>query len=442
MAEISPFKGILYNTGKVTEPADVVTPPYDVISPREQERFYNSHPNNMIHLILGKPEKDDTPDNNPHTRAAENFRRWMEEDVLVRDDIPAFYLTSMDFEWDGTQYTRYGLIASVRIEPFEKGVILPHEKTFSRIKTERLNLLKACNTNFDPIFALFPDNSNVLSQLIGEAKSKKPDLDFKDHYGQHHCLWRITSPEIQKSVSAAIALESFFIADGHHRYETTLNYRNWLRDSGTKMDQDHPANFVMMYLSSMKDPGLIVLPAHRLLKEVDDEMMSNALKKGRDFFDFTSIPFNKTDREKRQSEFIFQLNAHKNQNAIGLLHRNQSVFHLLKLKPGAMDSLFSDTIEPALKELDVTVLTRLIFMELLGFDQKRLDNEKLIGYNSRENAAIDAVISGEYDAAFILNATKKDQVRSVALNRLTMPRKSTYFYPKVVSGLVQNTLTP
>lgn len=442
MAEITPFKGLLYNEQKITELADVVTPPYDVISPSEQDRFYECHPNNMVRLILGKSAKDDTSDNNPHTRAAKYLSRWLEENILRRDEVPAFYLTSMDFEWDGVQYTRYGLITLVRIEPFEKGVILPHEKTFSRVKSERFQLMKACNTNFDPVFALFPDNNSALDQFKEESLNKQPDIDFKDNFGQRHRLWKITSPALQNSISNAVAPESLFIADGHHRYETALNYRNWLMENNPQMDRNHPANFVMMYLTSMKDPGLIILPAHRLLKTLDDKLLANALQKSKEFFHCRSFPFDRASREKIEAEFLFQLNKEKDQNAIGVLHKNHSSFHLLSLKSGAMDKLFSDTISPELKGLDVTILTRLIFMELLEFDQQRLDDEMLMGYKSRETDAIEAVVSGEYDAAFILNATKMEQVRSVALSRLTMPRKTTYFYPKVVSGIVQNILSP
>lgn len=442
MAEIAPFKGIFYNPQQISVLADVVTPPYDVISAQEQNLFYERHPNNTIRLILGKPEKNDTYHDNPHTRAAGYFSEWMKTGVLKRDEIPSLYLSSMQFEWDGTQYTRFGLIALVRIEPFEKGIILPHEKTFSRVKTERLNLMKACNTNFDPVFSLFPDEKNLLLKLTQEIQSQSPDIDFIDHFNQRHRLWRLSDPDIHRYAATALASESLFIADGHHRYETALNYRNWMMEKEGGISSDHPANFVMMYLSSMKDPGLVVLPAHRLLKEVDDKMMAAVLEKGRDFFDIVSMPFDPVSREKVEGRFISELRAMKDQNTIGLLHKGNSAFYLLTLKTDAMEKLFSDTIHPTLKELDVTILTHLIFIELLGFDQQRLDNEQLIGYKSRDRDAIDSVIAGEYDAVFLLNATKIEQVRSVAQNRLTMPRKTTYFYPKVVAGIVQNVLTP
>ncbi len=442
MAELAPFKGVMYNTEKIQELADVVTPPYDVISKKEQENFYKTHPNNMVRLILGKPEEKDTPQNTPHTRAAQYFSQWITQGILIRDEEPAFYLKSIQFEWDGVTYTRYGIIALVRIEAFDKGVILPHEKTFSRVKSERLELLKACNTNFDPVFALYPDNEDVFSQLTQKIQDKPSDIAFTDNFQQHHQLWRITDPNTHHLITTSLAPESLVIADGHHRYETALNYRNWLKEKSEEFSPDHPANFVMMYLSSMKDPGLIVLPAHRLVNDIDQTMMDNIFKKGRDFFEFEVFPYDSATREKVQTEFISQLQAHKSQNAVGFLHKRKSAFHLLLLKPDAMDRLFGNEIPSTLKNLDVTVLTRLIFMELLGFDQKRLDNEQLIGYNSKANKAIESVMSGEYDAAFILNSTPIEQVRSVALNRLTMPRKSTYFYPKVVAGIVQNTLTP
>ena len=440
MAEIFPFKGILYNEQHVDNLADVVTPPYDVITPQAQDNFYNSHPNNMIRLILGKTEKNDTNENNPHTRAAKYFKNWLNDGILKKDDKPAIYLKSIAFEWNQTQYIRYGIISVVRIEPFEKGVILPHEKTYSQVKSERLELMKTCKSNFDPIFALFPDKNNLLSQLVQEIKNKKPDINFADHFGMHHCLWRLTNPDLHKLVATALAPESLFIADGHHRYETALNFRNLVKEKNAAITADHPANFVLMYLSSMQDPGLIILPAHRLVKGLSRKTIADALIKSREYFDQTTFPFDTTSQEKIQAEFIRQLDACKFHNAIGILHKDQPLFYLLKLKQGVMDSLFKDSLPLALKHLDVIVLTRLIFMNLLGFDQKQLDDEQFIGYCSQEKEAINKVISKEYDAVFILNPTKIEQVRTVALNHLTMPRKSTYFYPKVISGLVQNSL--
>ncbi len=442
MAEIAPFKGVFYNPEKIDRLADVVTPPYDVISPQEQERYHELHPNNMIHLILGKPDKRDTPDNNPHTRAAQYFSQWTRAEILKRDKRPAYYLKSIEFKCNGTHYNRYGLIALVRIEPFEKGIVLPHEKTFSRVKSERLDLIKACNVNIDPIFALFPDSNDLLSRLTRKVQAQDPVLNFNDHDGKYHRLWRITDPDFHKSIEASLSAERLFIADGHHRYETSLNYRDWMMKEAQNFSSSHPANFVMMYLSSMKDPGLTILPAHRLLREVDDRMITTALQRSHDFFEHTSFPFEERSREKIQAEFIAQLHASNTHNAIGLLHKNQATFHLLTLKTGTMEKIFSNSIPAVLREIDVTVLTRLIFMELLGFDQARLDNEQLIGYDSQDNSAIEKVISGEYDAVFILNPTKIEQVRSVALKGLKMPRKSTYFYPKVIAGVVQNILSP
>jgi uncharacterized protein (DUF1015 family) len=440
MAEIFPFKGILYNERYVDNLADVVTPPYDVITPQEQDNFYHSHPNNMIRLILGKTQKNDTDENNPHTRAAKYFKKWLNDGILKKDDKPAIYLKSIAFEWNQTQYVRYGIIAVVRIEPFEKGVILPHEKTYSQVKSERLELMKTCYSNFDPIFALFPDKNNLLPQLIREIKNKKPDINFADHFGKRHFLWRLTDPALHNLVSDRLAPESLFIADGHHRYETALNFRKLLLEKNAMSTANHPANFVLMYLSSMQDPGLIILPAHRLIKNISQKTVADALVKSRDYFDQSSFPFNPASLEKTQTEFIHQLENCKFHNAIGILHKDQSVFYLLKLKQGVMDKLFKDSIPTALKHLDVIVLTKLIFMNFLGFNQNQLDDEQFIGYCSQEKDAINKVISKEYDAAFILNPTKIEQVRAVALNHLTMPRKSTYFYPKVISGLVQNSL--
>ena len=257
MAEIHPFRGILYNPEMIEDMADVTAPPYDVISPRQQEAYYRRHANNVIRLILGKSHPGDAGPSDIHARAAGYFRQWMESKLLVRDETPAFYFTSVTFSLGGQPATRYGIIGCVRLEPFEKGVVLPHERTFSKVKSERLQLMQACHTNFSPIFGLYTDGNGMLEQLIMVSKAQAPDMDFTDDQGLIHKLWRIVDMQMQAHVTAAIKDQCIFIADGHHRYETALNYRNWVKENTPGFDENHPANFVMMSLSSMKDPGMV-----------------------------------------------------------------------------------------------------------------------------------------------------------------------------------------
>jgi uncharacterized protein (DUF1015 family) len=443
MAEVIPFKGILYNTHKIHNLGDVVAPPFDVISKQEQIQFHERHPQNIIRLTLGNITENDTPSDNRYTRSAECLNRWFSDGVIMLDEEPAFYLTSMEFLFEGNRVTRYGLIALIRLEPFEKGIIVPHEKTFSRVKSERLELMKACHANFSPIFSLFSDEENrIYNKLKHAVCDKSEDTVFTDKSGQKHRLWRITDNSVHRYISDALKDKKIFIADGHHRYETALNYKNWLSARTSDFRDNHPANYVMMYLCSMEDPGLIILPAHRLLNEVPVEKRESLIHKTKNYFDIISLPYNGDQHKENLSQFISILKSNTSKHCIGVCMKDRLELHLLMLKPDVMENMFGNELPEVIRNIDVTVLTRLIFMEVLGFDQARLDNEQLIAYSSIAEEAIDAVFAGKHDIAFILNPTRIQQVRDIADAGLIMPRKATYFFPKVITGQVMNSLRP
>jgi uncharacterized protein (DUF1015 family) len=436
MAEISPFRGISYNRDKIVDLADVLTPPYDVISPIEQERFYSRHPKNVIRLILGKMSETDSPLNNRYTRAAKFFEQWRAEGTLVRDETPSLYVTTVDFSVGGAPFTRYGLTAKVGLEPFEKKIILPHERTFSKVKSERLELMKSCQANFSPIFGLFTETGDILRMLKESVKSEPAQSDLVDDKGHRHRMRRISDSAVCRYFGEAFRNKQLFIADGHHRYETALNYRNWLSETLPGFSGDHPANGIMMYLCSMNDPGLTILPAHRMLLGIDEAVCASLIHKATDYFQVSSFPCDASGR----AALLSGLHEKTPNTKIGVFIKNQPDAYLLSLRGDVMDRLFGAEIPAALRHLDVTVLTRLVFMKLLNFNDLQLDNENSIAYSSIETEAIDAVAAGECDMAFILNPTSIDQVRTVAEQGLIMPRKSTYFYPKVITGQVLNCL--
>jgi uncharacterized protein (DUF1015 family) len=442
MAEVIPFRGILYNTRKINDMADVVAPPFDVISEQEQIQFHERHPQNIIRLTLGKITENDTSTDNRYTRAAECLNKWFSDEIILLDKDPAIYLTSMEFSFEGNQVTRYGLIALIRLEPFEKGIVLPHERTFSKVKSERLELMKTCHANFSPIFSLFSDEENRIgNKLMHVVQNKSADIIFTDKTEQKHRLWRITDNSDHQYISDALKDKKIFIADGHHRYETALNYRDWLSTHAFNFNGNHPANYVMMYLCSMEDSGLIILPAHRMLNEVPVEKRESLIQKAKKYFEIITIPYNDGSKENL-SQFISILKSNASKHCIGVCMKNCPELHLFILKPGIMENMFGDELPEVIRNIDVTVLTRLIFMELLGFDQARLDNEKLIAYSSIAEDAVNAVFAGRHDIAFILNPTKIQQVRDIANAGLIMPRKATYFFPKVITGQVMNSLSP
>jgi uncharacterized protein (DUF1015 family) len=441
MAVVKPLRGILYNPEKIDSSAEVTTPPYDVISPEAQAAFYNKHPNNVIRLILGRSRVTDTAADNPHTRSAAHYRQWMQTGILKRENQPAMYLKSITYPHLGKSLTRYGLIALVRLEPFEKRIVLPHEKTFSKVRSERLELMKATHCNFCPIFSLYPDDGGLLSALVQTVDQQSPSVAFTDDDDHRHQLWPIWDPQIHRQVASYMRDKRLFLADGHHRYETALNFRTHLEETDPSFDDRHPANYVLMYLCSMSDPGLIILPAHRLLKAVSHGELQQAVEKARTYFNVIDYPFTAADRQMVEQRFLEALKAADGRQRIGIYGHRSPVFHMLVLKPGIMDRLYGDVLDASLRYLDVTVLTRLVFMEILGFDQKRLDNETLIGYASTAAKALQSIDNNAYEVAFILNPTRIEQVQQVAGKGLIMPRKSTYFYPKVKSGLVMNTLS-
>jgi len=441
MADIIPFRGILYNSRKINNMSDVVAPPFDIISDQEQLEYHENHPHNIIRLTLGKTHENDTSTNNRYTRAANCFNKWLSAHIMERDKTPAFYFTAMEFPFENKTVTRYGLIALVGLEPFEKGVVLPHEKTFPNVKSERLELMKACHANFSPIFSLYSDNENlVFDKLKNATFNKTADNVFTDNNGQKHFLWRITDKAVHRYVSEALKDKIIYIADGHHRYETALNYRDWLSAQHPNFNGDHPANYVMMYLCSMEDPGLIILPAHRMLNEVSAAARGSLIKKAKAYFDIITIPYKDGQREEARAQFISILTSNNSKNCIGVFMKDRRELYLLTLKQGVMDQMFTDELPEVIRNIDVTVLSRLIFMEILGFDQSRHDDEKLIAYSSIAKDAIDAVDAGRHDIAFILNPTKIQQVRNIAEAGLIMPRKATYFFPKVITGQALNKL--
>jgi uncharacterized protein (DUF1015 family) len=443
MADVIPFRGILYNPDKVNNLADVVTPPFDVISSTEQEVFYARSPHNMVRLILGKTSAGDTPSHNPHSRAADYLQNWLAERALVRDTAPAFYLTHLDFTIDNRPVTRSGLIAVVRLVPFDAGVVLPHERTFSNVKSERLALMQACHANFSPIFAMVPDDAADFVRLTRHLSSeRKPDIAFRAHDGFQHKLWRIVESDSVKKISAALQARKLYIADGHHRYETALNYRNWMHAVHPNLSDGHPANFVMMYLCSMADPGLVIRPAHRLLRDVSSSAIDRLLVRAKPHFEIETISFRGSERDGAIERFVGKLNGGGVEQAIGMSVKDRRAFYFLTLKNSPdLNDLFGADCPGPLRQLDVTLLTRLILSEFLEFDQARLDNEKLIEFTTDAREAIDRVDRGDFDVCFILNPTSVEQVRNVADQGLVMPRKATYFYPKVITGLVINPLT-
>ncbi len=444
MAIVAPFRGLTYNFHQRQDFFRLVAPPYDVISEEEQDQYYQADPHNVIRLILGKKRTGDSDWDNVYTRAADYFQRWQSDGSLIRSKEPCLYVTAMTYDPGNGEpaRVRWGIIALVRIEDQASGVILPHERTFSAHKDDRLRLFRACNAQFSQIFGLYEDPDNALLDGCREELTGSPQVDFNLEDGTRHRLWIVNRRNLFRKVCQAMADKAIFIADGHHRYETSRNYRDMMRARYGQRPANRSHEFVMMYLSSMNDKGLTILPSHRLLKKVPGFEVGSFLEKVRQWFDVEVFPLATRSMSQASTELKQQLEkAGKHRAAFGWYMHESDRWCLLSLKPGMRPEM-GDDLHPSLKALDVLVLSRFMFQKSLGFSKEDLDDEEIFQYQSNMSAAVSEVTSGKYQMVFLLNPTKIDHVKEVAGNSLVMPRKSTYFYPKVLTGLVFNKIDP
>lgn len=443
MAIVAPFRGITYNPDKFDNLSELVAPPYDVISEEEQEALYQSHPFNVVRLILGKKKTGDSDWDNRYTRAGDFFRRWESQGILVRAEQPAVYLTSLSYETGNgaPRRTRRGVILLARIEEEGSGVILPHERTFSAHKDDRLRLMRACSAQFSQIFGLYEGRERTILHACEEAvMGTAPLASFECADGTGHQLWAIQDPEVFDTVSRAMADRSIFIADGHHRYETARNFRNIMRARYGRRP-DRPYEYVMMYLTNMDDEGLAILPSHRLLKSAPISNLERFLSKLGEWFEIEAVSLpGRLSAEWAAVRKQLEEKGARN-TAFAFYHQGADRCYLLSLRPGAREQM-GDDLHPSLKQLDVLVLSRFAFQKAMGFRREDLDNDEIFQYESSMPAAAEMVEKGTCRMAFFLNPTRIGQVKEVARNSLVMPRKSTYFYPKILTGLVFNKIDP
>lgn len=443
MAVIAPFKALRYNLDKVGSLAKVVTPPYDVISPQQQEAFYQADPHNIIRVELNKAAQVETAEDNIYTRAGQHLRQWMADGVLARDQRPALYLSETTYTAaDGQTMVRKGFFTALRLEDFSSGVVLPHEKTFTGHKEDRLKLTKATGANVSPIFALYPDEANQVHQVLEEARRPEPLADFVDPAGLRQRLYAVDDPAACALAQRLMADKVIFIADGHHRYETGLNYRNHLRQLHPERGENATFNYVLTYLCSMSDPGLTVFPCHRMLPHREGFEARDFLALARRYFNVQEIPYGDDQARARQRLAEALDLAGQKRPSFGLVSQDSQSFYVLSLKVGVRRTGPMQATEPALKDLDVVVLNDVVLDHILGLDNNATDQIHTIKYVSNLGEVVEEVQGGQSRLAFLLNPTKVAQVEAVAKQGLIMPRKSTYFYPKVLTGLVLHLIVP
>ncbi len=442
MADIIPFRGMLYNPAKVGDLSKVMAPPYDVISPKKQDELYSRHPNNIIRLILRKKTEAGALPDEAYNEAALDLDAWVKDGIFQRDERPAIYYYAQTYALtDGATQCRKGFIALSRLEEFGKGRIHPHEKTLSGPKADRLKLMQKCNANLSAIFSLYSDHSLETNKILnGHVSGKPPVIDVVDDDGIHNTLWRIDDAAVIERVQSLMKDKPLFIADGHHRYETALNYRELRLKTEKNPTGNEPYNYVMMYFSNMDDEGMTIWPTHRIIHGIDGFDADKFLKECNEYFDMEAVEYDNGNEKRQRAYFVKKIESSgKSRTTFGLKMQGRSAFYVLTLKSrDVMDRVFGANIPEVFKGLDVTVLHSLVLSNILGITSEAQESQKNIIYVKKADEAISAMADQKNQLAFILNPTKIEQVEAVAEAGLVMPQKSTYFYPKLLSGLVQN----
>jgi len=444
MAELVPWRALFYNSGIIPDLAPIVTPPYDVISPTQQAMFFDRHPYNVIRLILPRPPGNNPDPESRYLQAAADFAAWRRDNILIRDTSPALFFWETDFTLEGQTHTRRAVVGLLRLESFDRGVVRPHEKTFSAAKTDRFKLMQQVQAHLSTVFALYPDRQDRVLTGLRQGLPESPLCVFEDYEGSRHRFFRVTDTAALKAASDGMAGLPIFIADGHHRYETALAYQAWLQEKYPQASPQASFNYVLMYLSNMSAPDLVIRPAHRLLdvrrlQHFDEEALLSRLPQ---FFHMTPLDLTASPLTAHAPEVGAALHqAGQEGTGMVVITPSRQAF-VLRLKPGVMDGPLTAHIAPALRKLDVVALNFLIFEHAMGLSSQEQDDEETFQYASTVAGALEALEQGKINLAFLLNPTLIQQVQEVASSGLIMPRKSTYFYPKVPVGLVIHPIDP
>jgi uncharacterized protein (DUF1015 family) len=427
MAEITPFKALRYDPDQV-KLEDVLTQPYDKITPEMQSKYYEKSTHNLVRIILGKAGETDTDAFNVYTRAAEYLHDWRSGGILKQDPEPSIYAYSQTFTVPGTRdlQERRGLIALGRLHDYADGVVYRHEQTLSKPRADRLNLLRATRSHFGQIFMLYSDPASQIEGLLKSRMDEDPEISLLDEYETLHRVWRIHDPALIHAVQAKMQDKKLLIADGHHRYETALAYRNEGRaESGS--DPNAPYEFVMMTLIPMESRGLVILPTHRIVHGLLDFDRERMLEAAGEFFDIDRIDL------RTESRSATTLLGEAGENGTAFVAVTRQGPYLMRTKQDAIQHALREL--PALqRELDVVQLHRVLLERVLGISEEAIRNQENVRYERDAFEAISWVRQGA-NVAFLMNPAKIEQVRNIAFNGEVLPQKSTDFYPKLLSGL-------
>ena len=442
MAEIFPFHAYRYNPARV-DLANALTQPYDKITPEMQKRYSALDPYNLVTIEKGKSYPGDTGENNVYARAAQALKEWIEQGVLARDPAPAIYVCFQDYQLPQTRKrkTRKGFIALGRVEDYARGVVFRHEHTLAGPKADRLELLRHTRAHTGQLFMLYEDPERRVDALLEQVSRVPPPVEVRDEYDVVHRLWPVVVPEAIERFQLEMAEKKLVIADGHHRYETALAYRDECRAALTTPHLNAPHEKVMMTFFNTRAEGITILPAHRVVSNLRSFQFERFQEQLEPYFDVSSYHSSgKSKRVAHYGKFLKELTSGE-RRAIGL-YAGGRVFHLLRLKPDADLARLLPDVSAAQRELDVVLLHRLVLEKGLGITAEAVVRQEHITYEREMGAAVAAVDRGQAQLCCLLNPVRVEQVLKIVLAGEVLPQKSTDFYPKLLSGLTIYRMEP
>jgi uncharacterized protein (DUF1015 family) len=427
MADLLPFRALRYDPQRVTA-AQVVTQPYDKITPAMQEHYYAASPYNLVRIILGRREPDDNTTNNVYARAAAYARDWRVEGILRPDSLPSVYAYSQAFTApSGARFERRGFIALGRVEDYAAKVVFRHEQTLAKPKADRLELLRATRVHYEQLFLLYEDSGEI-DGLLSSGSGVAPTIDVADEYGVAHRVWQISDPAVTASVQDRMRDKKLVIADGHHRYETALSFRDECRAAAPAADGNAPYEFVMMTFVNMNDPGLLVLPTHRVVHSLKSFSVDEFQSSSRNFFEVEEID---PALDAARATTILRERGRAGTALLAITANRAFVVH----SPKPAGAKFFTGLSLRQQSLDVVQLHRCLLEGVLKLSEESIRNQQNLAYLREASEALGQVRKGTADIAFLMNPCRVQQVRDIAFAGEVMPQKSTDFYPKLLSGL-------
>lgn len=416
MAEIKAFKGMRY-TSAAGDLNALVCPPYDIISDSQREKYVEENPCNIIRLELPKGGDE------RYKEAGKTLRDWLDKEILACDKEDSIYVYEMLFSANGVRNRLKGFVSLVKLVEFSEGIVLPHEETLSKAKEDRFNLMSETFCNFSQIYSLYMDGDGSVYSMIDGCSKGAPDMEVTDPDGTVHRMWKVSDSGVIKNVTEAFKDKKLYIADGHHRYETALNFH---KKQGTES-----SGYIAMMLVNMENKGLVVFPTHRIVKGLENFNAEKVIEDCKPYFDIAEAP-----GEERMQAALNQF-YDEGKKAFAMYAGCGKCYVMTLKDEGAVKKLLPDMSE-AYCGLDVTVLHSLVLERILGIDKENMANQKNLTYTRSRQEALEAVDMDGADCSFILNPTKVSEIRDVAAAGEKMPQKSTYFYPKLITGLVMN----